>query len=159
MNTDNALNHLRMLWRTDKIIADIKLRQLLVSLGLRALAALIAVFGLLMFELATYFWLVQTWSAISAAAILGAIDVFIAVVLLAVASRPPAGRDLDLANEIHKASMDALQVEARAFQSQIAGTINHPLDSLLPHLALPLINIVINSLRRHSAAKSGGSSD
>lgn len=159
MNTDNALNHLRMLWRTDKIIADIKLRHLLVSLGLRALAALVAVFGLLMFELAAYFWLVQTWSAISAAAILGAIDVFIAVILFALAARSPAGRDLDLANEIHTASMEALQIEARAFQSQLVGTMNHPLDSLLPHLALPLINIVINSLRRHSAAKSERSSD
>jgi hypothetical protein len=37
-------------------------------LGLRALAALIATFGLLMLELSAYFALVQIWTAISAAA-------------------------------------------------------------------------------------------
>ena len=55
MNTDNVVKHLRALWRTDRIIADIRLRQMLTSLGLRAFAALIAAFGLLMLELAAYF--------------------------------------------------------------------------------------------------------
>jgi hypothetical protein len=40
------------------------------GLGLRAFAALIAAFGLLMLELSAYFALGQIWSAISAAAIL-----------------------------------------------------------------------------------------
>ena len=45
---------------------------MLIGLGLRAFAALIAAFGLLMLELSAYFALVQIWSAIVAAAILGA---------------------------------------------------------------------------------------
>ncbi len=72
MNTENVVKHLRVLWRTDRIIADIRMRHMLVGLGLRAFAALIAAFGLLMLELSAYFALVQIWSAISAAAILGA---------------------------------------------------------------------------------------
>lgn len=73
MNTENVVKHLRALWRTDRIITDIRLRHLLVGLGLRAFAALIAAFGLLMLELSAYFALVQIWSAIAAAAVLGAI--------------------------------------------------------------------------------------
>ena len=65
MNTENVVKHLRVLWRTDRIIADIRLRHLLVGLGLRAFAALIAAFGLLMLELSAYFALVQIWSAIA----------------------------------------------------------------------------------------------
>ncbi len=66
MNTENVVKNLRVLWRTDRIIADIRMRHLLVGLGLRAFAALIAGFGLLMLELSAYFALVQVWSAISA---------------------------------------------------------------------------------------------
>ncbi len=63
MNTENIVKHLRVLWRTDRIIADIRMRHMLVGLGLRAFAALIAAFGLLMLELSAYFALVQIWSA------------------------------------------------------------------------------------------------
>src|SRR5204863_201880 len=45
------------------------MRHMLVGLGLRAFAALIAAFGLLMLELSAYFMLVKAWSAVSAAAI------------------------------------------------------------------------------------------
>ena len=91
MNTENVVKHLRVLWRTDRIIADIRMRHLLVGLGLRAFAALIAAFGLLMLELSAYFALVQIWSAISAAAILGGVNFVIAAILFAIAARPPAG--------------------------------------------------------------------
>lgn len=154
MNTDNVVNHLRVLWRTDRIIADIRLRHLLLGFGLRALAALLAVFGLLLFELAAYFWLIQIWSAITAAAMLGAIDVAIAAILLAFAARSPAGRELELANEIHGASIEALQLEARALQSHVAGALSNPLDVVVPHLLVPLIGIIIKSLRRHSSSSA-----
>ena len=64
MNSENVVKNLRVLWRTDRIIADIRMRHLLVGLGLRAFAALIAALGMLMLEIAAYFALVQIWSAI-----------------------------------------------------------------------------------------------
>jgi hypothetical protein len=152
VNTENTVKHLRALWRTDRIIADIKLRHLLMGLGLRAFAALIAAFGLLMLELSAYFALVQIWSAISAAAVLGAVNFAIAALLFAIASRPPSGRELELANEIHGASVDALQLEARALQSELSGMIHHPLNGILPLLIVPLITIIIRSLKKPSAS-------
>jgi hypothetical protein len=148
VNTENVVKHLRVLWRTDRIIADIRLRHMLVGLGLRAFAALIAAFGLLMLELSAYFALVQIWSAISAAAILGGLNFVIAAILFAIAGRPPAGRELELATEIHGASVDALQLEARTLQSQVSGMIHHPLNGVLPLLLVPLITIIIKSLKK-----------
>ena len=148
MNTENIVKSLRVLWRTDRIIADIRMRHLLVGLGLRAFAALIAAFGLLMLELSAYFALVQIWSAIVAAAVLGAVNFAIAAMLFALAGRPPAGRELELANEIHGASIDALQLEARALQSQVSGMIHHPLNGILPMLLVPLITIIVKSLKK-----------
>ena len=94
---------------------------MLVGLGLRAFAALIAAFGLLMLELSAYFALVQIWSAISAAAILGGVNFAdCRNPVRHLAARPPSGRELELANEIHGSSVDALQLEARALQSQLS---------------------------------------
>jgi Putative Actinobacterial Holin-X, holin superfamily III len=151
VNTENVVKHLRVLWRTDRIIADIRMKHLLVGLGLRAFAALIAAFGLLMLELSAYFALVQIWSAILAAAILGAVNFVIAAILFAIAARPPSGRELELATEIHGYSIDALQLEARALQSQVSGAIHHPLNGILPMLIVPLITIIIKSLKKPAA--------
>lgn len=151
MSTENIIKHLRVLWRTDRIIADIRLRHLLIGLGLRAFAALIATFGLLMLELSAYFALVQIWSAIVAAAILGAINFVIAAMLFVVAARPPSGREIELANEIHGAAIEAIQLEARTLHSQVTGTIHHPLSGLLPLLA-PLVAIAVKSLRKPPVA-------
>lgn len=150
MNTDNVAKHLRVLWRTDRIIAEIRLRQLLTTMGLRAFAALIAAFGLLMLELAAYFALIQIWSAIAAAAILGASNFAIAAILFAIAGRPPSGRDLELASEVHGSSVEALQLEARALHAELSGVIHHPLNGMLP-LIVPLITIILRSLRRPAA--------
>ena len=152
MNSDNIVKNLRALWRTDRIIAELRMRHMLVGLGMRAFAALIAAFGLLMLELAAYFALVQIWSAISAAAILGLVNFTIAAVLFAIAGRPPAGRELELANEIHGSAVEALQTEARGMQQQFAGMVHHPLNSALPLILLPLITIIVRSLRKTGAA-------
>ena len=151
MNSENVIKHLLALWRTDRIIADIRMRHMLIGLGLRAFAALIAAFGLLMLELSAYFALVQIWSAISAAAILGAVNFVIAAILFAIAARPPSGRELELATEIHGSAVDALQIEARALQSQVSGAFHHPLNGILPLLIVPLITIIIKSLKKPAA--------
>jgi hypothetical protein len=152
VNTENIVKNLRVLWRTDRIIAEIKMRHMLVGLGVRAFAALIAAFGLLMLELAAYFALVQIWSAIAAAAILGALNFVLSVILFMIATKPPSGRELDLAAEIHGTSVDALQVEARALQAELSGMVHHPLNGILPLLIVPLITIIVRSLKKPAAA-------
>ena len=98
--------------------------------------------------LSAYFALVQIWSATSAAAILGVANFVIAAILFAIGGRPPAGRELELATEIHGSSIEALQIEARALQSQFTGMVHHPLNSVLPLVLLPLITIIVKSLKR-----------
>ena len=151
MNSENIVKNLRLLWRTDRIIAEMRLRHMLVGMGLRAFAALIAAFGLLMFELAAYFALVQVLNAIAAAAILGAVNFAIALILLFIASRRSLGQELTLANEIHDSAIDALQAEAQATQSQINRLMHHPLEGVLP-LIVPLITAAISHLRKPTPA-------
>jgi hypothetical protein len=58
----------------------------------------------------------------------------------------------ELATEIHGSSVDALQLEARALQSQMSGMIHHPLNGVLPLLLVPLITIIVKSLKKPKAA-------
>ncbi len=69
-----------------------------------------------------------------------------------IAARPPRGRELELATEIHGSVIDALQLETRALQSQVSGMIHHPLNGVLPLLIVPLITIIIWSLKKPAAA-------
>jgi hypothetical protein len=151
VNTENVVKHLRVLWRTDRIIADIRMRHLLVGLGLRAFAALIAAFGFLMLELSAYFALVQIWSAISAAAILGVVNFVIAAIL----SPSPPGRQRG-ANSNSPLKSTALRSKGcslrRARQSHVSGAIHNPLNVLLPLMIIPLPTIIIKSLKKPAAA-------
>ena len=69
-----------------------------------------------------------------------------------IAARPPRGRELELATEIHGSVIDALQLETRALQSQVSGMIHHPLNGVLPLLIVPLITIIIRNLKKPAAA-------
>ena len=151
MNSENIVRNLRLLWRADKIIAEMRLRHTLVRLGLFAFAGLISAFGLLMFELAAYFALVNVVSAVVAAAILGAVNLVIALILVFIASRRILGQELTLANEIHDTAIEALQLEAQAAQSQVNRLLHHPLEGALP-LIVPLITAAISHLRKPAAA-------
>lgn len=157
MNSENVIKNLRILWRTDRIIADIRMRHLLIGMGMRALAALIAAFGLLMLELAAYFALVQIWSAILAAAILGGINFVIAAILFVIAMRSPTSRELDFATEIHGSAIDALQADVRGLQSQASNLIHHPLNGVLP-LLVPLVTTIIQSLTKSNVGRGSTSS-
>ena len=150
MNSENIIRNLRLLWRADKIIAEMRLRHMLAGAGLLAFAALIAAFGLLMFELAAYFALVEVVSAITAAAILGAVNLAISLVLVLIASRRGHGQELGLANEIHDAAIEALQNDAKAAQAEVNHLLHHPLQGALP-LIVPLITAAISQLRRPAA--------
>jgi hypothetical protein len=155
VNSDNFVKHLRVLWRTNKIIADIRMRHLLIGFGLRVFAASIAAFGLLMLELSAYFALIQIWSAISATAALGVVNFAIAAILFAIAARSPTDRELELANEIQGSSIEALQLEARALQIQLSRSIHHPLNGLLP-LVVPLIAVITRGLKKSTASTPAG---
>jgi hypothetical protein len=96
-----------------------------------------------MLELEAYFELVQVLSAIYAAVILGAVNFAIAAILFAVAARPPKARELGLATEIHGTSVAA----ARSARAAI-GAVR------MPALLVPLITIIIKSLKKPAASVS-----
>jgi cobalamin synthase len=151
MTMDRFLNNLRVLYRTERAIAEIKMRHVIARSGLNAAAGLLAVIGLLMFEVAAFYALREYWNTIAAALILGAVNFVIAGILVLIANSRKPGRELELANEIHDNTMQALQTDARLLQADIASfgqALRHPLDSALPSLIIPLATMLVNFLKK-----------
>jgi hypothetical protein len=148
MSTETAIGHLRALWRTERIIADIRLKHMLGSYGLKAFAALFAACGLLLFELGGYFALVQIWSAIPSAVLLGAINLILAAGLLLIAVKRPPPRELALALEVENSAIAALQAEVQTMQASGFGSFQHPLGAALATILPRLIPLVIRALRK-----------
>lgn len=148
---DRFVNNLRVLWRAERAIADIRLRHALTQSGLNAAAALLALIGLLMFEVAAFFALREIWSTVTSALALGAGNFVIAGILSLVASRSKPGRELELANEIERSAIEALQNDARLLQQElgfIGRSLRHPFEGALPALIVPLATMLMNMLKK-----------
>jgi hypothetical protein len=52
MSTSRLVRHAQVVWRSERIVAELRLKRLLGNLGLQALAALVLTFALLAFEIA-----------------------------------------------------------------------------------------------------------
>ncbi len=165
---DSIVRNLRVLWRAESIIADIRLRQVATRSGLRGVAALLGAFAYLMGNLAFFFALEQAWGSIWAAALVGVANLLLAIVLLVVAERSRPGREMELALEVRNTALQALEADAQVVQQQLAelrdevrgvrqaivGFVRHPLDAVLPGMLVPLAGAVIKGLKKADEGKS-----
>jgi hypothetical protein len=123
----------------------------MVRLGWQAFAGLIATFGLLGIEIAVYLHLVQRLDAVLAAGLLGAANFLLAIILVAASRRTRASSELQLALDLQKAAVEALQADARALQTDIASVrdrFSYPFDGALTSLAVPAIGLLVKALKK-----------
>lgn len=164
---ENVVRNLRVLWRAESIIADVRLRQMVLRSGLRGMAVLLGLFAFLMANLAVFFVLQQVWGSIWAAAVISLANVVLAGILLLLAGRTAPGREMELALEVRNTALQNLEADALVVQAQlvelreeirgvrraITGFAHHPLDNLLPNLLVPLAGAIVKGLRKSDAAK------
>lgn len=146
MTTHHLMGHLRTLWRTERTVAELRLKRLLTNLSLQALAMLIAAFALLLFELAAYFALVQRWDAIWAAVALGSLNLVLAGCVVLLVLRRPVSRELAVAQEVHQQAVSAFEAELHG-----GGPLRAAIENVLIPAVIPLIPVVIERLHKHKA--------
>lgn len=135
----NAIfRHVRILWRAESLIVEIKLRSAMRRASLVAFAGLISVFGLAMLNVAAYFALAPLWGDALAMLAVGIADFIIAGILVAVASREPVGRDLEFATELRDQALEGIETETKVATERLvhrpvefAGSLSGILLSLL----------------------------
>jgi hypothetical protein len=150
MSTSRLVRQAHVLWQSERIIAELRLKRLLGNLGLQALATLVLTFALLSFEVAAYFLLVQIWSASGSAAVLGLGNLVIALLLMLLAMHRPASREFALAREVHQDALTILTAELERAEAAVPSSIRGALESAAIPLLLPLIPLMIRHLRKHS---------
>jgi hypothetical protein len=149
MTTSHLVSHLRALRRTERIVAELRMKRMLTNLGLQAFAVLIAACALLLFELAAYFALVQRWDAIVSAVALGCVDVVLAGLIALLAVRRPFTRELALAHDVHHQALAAFEAELQDVDSH--ASIRAAIESAVVPALVPLIPLVIERLHRRLA--------
>src|SRR5579863_4499033 len=153
MTMSHLVSHLRALWRTERVVAELQMKRLLTNLGLQAFAVLIAACALLLFELAAYFAMVQRWDAIWSAFALGSSDLVLAGLVVLLARRRPLARELVLADDIHQQALTAFEAD---LQGAEPSSILTAIESVVVPMLLPLIPLVIQRLRKHLTEESKG---
>ena len=145
MTRRHLIGHLRTLWRTERVVTELRLQRLLTNLGLQALAAFVTVCALLLFELAAYFALIQKWDAIWSAVALGLCDLIVAGLIGLIATRRPAGRELALAQDLHQQAISAFEDDL-----QDGRPLRAAIESVATSVLLPLVPLMIERLRKHA---------
>jgi hypothetical protein len=158
---DDLVRDLQVLWKADSVIARIWINVATRRFGFFALAGLIATFGLGMGNMAAFYGLQPSWGPVWAAAIVAVVDLVIAgaVLLLGRSARP--GPEMDLALDLRRMAVESVQADAqdlkltfdtvgqqlRQTRDNIAGLIQHPLDTATEKLLIPAALSIIRGLR------------
>ena len=158
---DDLIRDLQVLWKADSLIGKIWFNFVARRFGLFVFAGLIAVFGLGMINIAGFYALQVSVGSVWAAVIVAIADFVLAVIIMLVARNSEPGSEMELAFDVRKMAIDAIQTDARDLKvtvdalgqeirdakDTIAGFIHNPLDAALQNLLIPTAVSIIKGLR------------
>ena len=158
---DSVVRSVRLLWRAEMMLVQIRLRIAVRKLGLVALAALIALFGLVMINVAAYVGLSTVVGPVWGAVIVAAVDFLIALILILIAQGLRPGPEIEVAEEVRALAIAELEAEAKEVQADIAeiraeiegikkaivGFARNPMDAIGGNVLLPLLTSLVKLLR------------
>ena len=162
---DNLVRDFQVLRKADILIGRIWVSVIARRFALLTFAGLIAVFGLGMANVAGFYALQASVGPVWAATIVAVVDLAIAAIVLAIAVNSGPGPELELAVDVRKMAMDAIQTDARdlkltvdALGQQIADTkatiasfVHNPLDVAAQKLLVPAALSIIRGMRSKKA--------
>jgi hypothetical protein len=120
--------HLRVFWRAESLIIEMRLHAVMRRTGFFAFAGLIAVFGLAMLNVAAYFALAPTWGDALAMLVVAVADFIIAGILIAIGSRESSGIELTLAQDLRDQALEGLEIEARNAADEVSSVVRRPVE-------------------------------
>jgi hypothetical protein len=158
---DHLVRDLQVLRKADLLIGKIWLGVFARRLGLSILAGLIAVFGLGMANLAAYNALQPPIGVIWSASTVAVADLLIAAFVLLLANNSRPGPEIDMAFEMRRIAVDAMQEDARhlklsldtmvgeirAVKDNFAAVVHNPLDAAAEKLLVPAVLSLLKGLR------------
>lgn len=153
---------LKVFWRSERLLKANELRLNIKRVQLTGVASLVAVFGLLMLNLAMFFAVAPYWGQALAALTVAVIDLALAALLMAWARqlKPPAEvemvrevRDMALSEIEHE--IDLAHAELLALRKDVRHLVRNPADALLPGLLAPLLSGAAKGLKSRRSKSKG----
>ncbi len=141
--------NLSVLLRTERLIARRRMTVLRDQSALISFAALVATLGLIMLNVAGFFALRQVLPPQGAALTIALVDLGLALLIVIVALRLNADRELAPVVELRDLALAELETdvqetaaEARALGADLRRVVRDPVGSLLPGLLGPLLALL-----------------
>jgi len=150
---EHLMRSLNVFWRSERLLAEYQLKQGTQRIQFNALAALVAVFGLVMLSIAAFFALVPYWGQALAALTVGGADLLLSLVLIVYARslRPPP--EVEMVREVRNMALGDIEEEIALVEEEIIALkdgihqfMRHPVDMLLPGAIGPLLSAVVKGL-------------
>ena len=166
------VRHLKVLWTSERMLGELKLRVFTHKIILGALGALAGLFGMGMLNLAVFFALEVSQGKALAALYVALGNLVIAVVFVAIAQRLAPGPEAKVVEEVREMALADIEAEAKAVQEElrlvrddimgmratISNLIRNPMEALAPKMLFPLIAAVTQLIKNWDASSSSSSS-
>lgn len=155
MNTESLVRNAKVLIRAERILADIRFKQAGTRIALTVTAGLFALFGFGMLALAAFLALDALIGPIWASTVIGAAALLVAAVLLMAAGANGHVRELEVAQNLEAAALEALAADLKSVETDVraaTGFLRNPFDSALPGLIVPLATVILKALRKRTDA-------
>jgi hypothetical protein len=170
---ENLIRDVRILFKADRLIADVWFGVLLRRSGLRAAGAVIAAFALAMANLAGLLGLSHLVGMAWSASIIAVMDGALAAAAFLLASQSKPGSELELAQDVRRMALDALTVDSQELQTTIAavrddirsaklavtGLVHRPIDLATEALLIPLVRSLVKSLTSASKTQESAANE
>ena len=148
---ETLVRNLKLLWKSDRMLAEIRLKLVAQKIILFVLAGLGGLFALGMLNMAIFFAIQETLGSAIAALLVGLGNLLLAGILLLVVQRLDTGPEAKVVEEVREMALADIEAEAKAFQGElrlvrdeiadmrsgITSLVKNPMDVLTPRLLLP----------------------
>ena len=158
---DDLVRDFHLLRKADSLLGIIWLKVMARRFGFFIFAGMIAVFGLGMANLAGFYALQASVGPVWAAVIIAIADFVLTAIVMLMARNSEPGPEIELAFDVRKMAIDAIQADARDLKvtidalgqeirdakDTIAGFVHNPLDAAAQKLLIPAALSIIKGLR------------
>ncbi|MXU65657.1 hypothetical protein [Oceanomicrobium pacificus] len=154
--------NLTLLWRSQSIILNYMAKAMARSIALTAVALLVGFFGLVMLNMAGFYWLRDIWGPPGAAIGMAFIDFAIAAILLWAASRAADPQALEPAREVRDMAMAAveadidlmveevnqLRAEVLSIRDDVKGVVQNPSSLITPQMVMSGVSMAMRMMNK-----------
>ena len=159
---ENLVKNMRILWRSERLVAEMELKAHVRKTGLIAGAILVFLAALAMADLALFLWLRLLYGSVSAGVIMAGLNLALGIVLLLLAGAQKTGPETAMVREVRDMALEELEAEAKSVQQELSalrddvravgqsvkGFAHDPIGTIAPSVLMPLLTGVLKGMRK-----------